>query len=75
MKRPIEFDLTDEEPTSQIYTCTVCGTTGQWGPEWSWYGSYRALDRGEPIVTCCSVACRKQHSADNAFDPKPLDAI
>ena len=71
MKQPIEFDLGDPEPAPRVYTCTVCGTTGPWGPTWSWYGAWRDVDLNpEKIITCCSVACRKQHAADNGNDSK-----
>ena len=68
-KIPIGFDLSDPEPPERIYTCSACGTKGKWGAEWSWYGSWRAVDEGKPIVYCCSVVCRRQHAADNAVDP------
>lgn len=69
MKQSIEFDLTDGEPLARVHICTVCGTTGPWGPTWSWYGAWRDVDENpEKIVKCCSVVCRKQHAADNGND-------
>lgn len=60
---PIVIELDDGLPDPpKVYTCNVCGTEGVWGEGWSWYGSYRAMDRGEPIVVCCSEHCRKKHT-------------
>jgi hypothetical protein len=42
----------------RIWLCNGCGATGPWSEAWSWYGSLKDLDDGEPIPTFCSDACR-----------------
>jgi len=44
------------------HTCTICGTTGPWTEAWVWYGSYRQIDDGEPVVKLCSPPCRAEFS-------------
>jgi len=73
VKTPIEIVLTDDEPPVRIHTCSACGTQGQWGPEWSWYGSWRDVDDGQRIITCCSVACRRQSAAELGLDSGLVD--
>ena len=45
------------------HRCTICGRDGFWGPTWSWYGSYKQLDDGAPVVKICSDACGEGLSA------------
>lgn len=41
------------------HQCSACGAFGAWGPEWSWCGSYRDIDDGNPIQKFCSATCAK----------------
>jgi hypothetical protein len=41
----------------RTYTCSVCGTSGPWRDGWQWYGAYRDVDDGKPIVIMCSDVC------------------
>lgn len=42
----------------RIHICTVCGKTGKWGMDWSWFGSERDVDDGSQIVKACSERCK-----------------
>lgn len=48
------------EVSDAVHCCSVCGTVGLWGPSWQWFGSYKDLDEGKPIVKVCSEACKKK---------------
>ena len=39
-----------------VHECDMCGKKSAWGPNWSWYGSYRDMDDGY-IVKFCSAKC------------------
>lgn len=43
-----------------MHTCSICGKTEPWGRAWVWYGSYKRLDDGKPIVKMCSARCREK---------------
>lgn len=43
----------------RYHTCSVCRKMGKWTASWSWYGSYKDLDDGKPIIKVCSEKCRK----------------
>lgn len=47
------------------HTCTVCATTGEWGPSWSWFGSLIDVDNGRNVPKFCGDVCRDQWAADN----------
>jgi hypothetical protein len=48
------------------YTCTVCGTSGVWGPSWSWFGSFKDAERNPgALPVFCAELCRQQWAADN----------
>lgn len=69
MKRKIEIDLgpvPDDEP--HIYTCSMCGKSDRWGPDWSWFGSWKDIDDGKTVVYACSVPCRQHNAANNGRD-------
>ena len=51
----IELDL------ERIHTCSVCGRRGFWTETWTWYGSYRDVDKGKAILKFCSDRCRKAY--------------
>lgn len=54
-------DETGIAPTPpKKHTCSVCQKTEEWGPKWAWYGSYRDLDDGVPVLKFCSPACAGQ---------------
>ena len=46
-----------------LHCCCVCGHLGPWNSEWSWYGSYREVDDGEPVQKFCSDACKANQLA------------
>lgn len=52
-----------DNKNSKIYTCSICGHTGIWGPEWSWteeiINPFQA-DSSEIQIICCSDKCRKK---------------
>lgn len=49
------------------YVCTVCGTAGEWGPTWSWFGSYKDAERAPGrLPVFCADPCRDQWAQDNA---------
>ena len=58
-----------EPPQKAVYTCSVCGKVSIWGDSWSWYGSYKELDDGKPIITVCSEKCKKIHSTLKTIIP------
>lgn len=41
------------------HTCSICGMTGPWTGEWSWFGSYRDIDDGIPVFEFCSANCQE----------------
>ena len=43
----------------RTHQCSVCSKVAPWGRSWQWFGSYAALDDGEPIVRTCSAECRR----------------
>jgi hypothetical protein len=45
-----------------VHVCTICEKSAEWSPAWTWYGSYRQLDDGEPVVKLCSAACKAEFS-------------
>lgn len=45
-----------------LHKCSVCHTEGVWTDSWVWYGSYRELDDGAPVVKLCSAKCKAEHS-------------
>jgi hypothetical protein len=42
------------------HECSVCHTTDAWCGSWQWFGSYKDLDDGLPVVRTCSDKCRAQ---------------
>jgi len=51
----------------RVHLCTVCGTSGVWGPAWSWFGSYKDADRNpDGLPKFCGHVCRDQWAEDNA---------
>lgn len=44
---------------AQIHECSVCHVREGWGPNWSWWGSWKAIDDGKPIRKFCSSVCRR----------------
>ena len=55
----------DDRPCE--YRCTVCGTSGVWGPTWSWFGSYKEADQAPGrLPVFCTDPCRDQWAEDNA---------
>lgn len=56
--------VVDDRPWE--YTCTVCATSGVWGPSWSWFGSYKQAERNPGgLPTFCTDVCRDQWAEDN----------
>lgn len=51
-------------PTAHQYKCDQCGTVGDWGDGWSWFGSI-ALSEEAPslIIHTCSDLCTEKMSA------------
>lgn len=39
------------------HECSSCGKLEPWSASWSWYGSYRDIDDGAPVLKFCSTAC------------------
>jgi hypothetical protein len=42
----------------KLHTCSVCGKVEQWGPSWSWYGSWADIDNGRKVAKYCSPECQ-----------------
>jgi|DEB19_MinimDraft_2_1074335.scaffolds.fasta_scaffold25355_1 hypothetical protein len=42
---------------ARLHTCTVCQVAGPWSSAWGWYGSWKQIDDGNPIVKICSESC------------------
>lgn len=47
---------------AKLHTCG-CGRCGPWDKGWCWFGSWSAIESGEPIEIACSEACRRRMSA------------
>ena len=41
-----------------MHCCCICGALGPWTEAWSWYGSVRDEDGGDPLPKFCSKVCR-----------------
>lgn len=50
-----------------VYTCTTCGKTDVWSPDWAWYGSWRDWDNGKLRRFACSELCKQGMSALTTF--------
>jgi predicted nucleic acid-binding Zn ribbon protein len=44
------------------HQCSICSKVAPWSDEWTWYGSYRQIDDGEPVVKLCSASCKAEFS-------------
>jgi hypothetical protein len=42
-----------------VYRCSVCGTKGEWGPGWYWFGSFFDEENGDIPVMVCSPECKQ----------------
>lgn len=62
MRGAIQLEEEDgyANPSGKVHTCAICGTQGEWKKPWTWYGSYKELDDGKPILKFCSDVCAKQ---------------
>lgn len=64
---PAEPDPEPRPPSGRIWACSICGTTGAWGPSWTWYGSWLDFDEtGEPTAVMCSADCAKKFNPRSA---------
>lgn len=54
-----------ERGERRLHQCCVCGQCGEWGPQWSWYGSVMDEDAGT-VAKFCSPECRKKESGEHA---------
>lgn len=46
------------------HTCSICGKVEAWDPDkWSWFGSYKQMEDGKPVVKFCSQDCANTHKA------------
>lgn len=43
-----------------IHRCSVCGTEGHWSKDWSWFGSIRDIEDGNPVEKFCSDDCKEK---------------
>lgn len=43
---------------AKVHQCSVCNDRGPWTDDWSWFGSWKAVDDGKPIKKFCSKECR-----------------
>lgn len=57
----------------RLYQCDCCGKTDVWGDTWAWYGSWRAMDDGDPLLTICSADCRVKMIADGKLPHEGID--
>ena len=48
----------------EIHQCSVCGARDAWREGWQWYGSYKDMDEGKPILKMCGDQCRVKAVAD-----------
>lgn len=55
-----DFDGPPEQPTGRVHTCSTCRTVSVWTDGWSWFGSYKEIDDGKPVLKFCSNACADQ---------------
>lgn len=53
----------DPDRPKRQHQCRVCGAVGAWGRSWLWYGSFKGMDDGDPIVITCSDRCRADAKA------------
>ena len=53
----IDEDGKNDPPSGLTHTCSACGKRSAWGPDWSWYGSWKEYEEGAPIFKACSDAC------------------
>lgn len=57
----------------RLYKCDCCERASQWDDGWAWFGSWRALDEDQPIITTCSADCRIKMVADNRLPHEGID--
>lgn len=57
---------------AQIHICSVCGNSGQWDDNWSWFGSWKELEDGEDIAKFCSTHCADHHKAQQKLAREKL---
>lgn len=68
--RHIDGTITDL-PSNRVWTCSVCGASGQWSDKHQWYGSYLDIEGGrhgkgaQPIIVTCSDGCREYAAFKN----------
>ena len=48
------------EVSDVLHTCSLCGKVERWGETWEWYGSYKDIDDGKPIIKVCGQPCKAQ---------------
>lgn len=55
------------------YRCRTCGAFFSWGPESSWYGSYRDLEKKGLAQTpiFCSDDCLNAYAKENNIKIEP----
>lgn len=46
-------------PGRVSHTCSICGKIEPWSESWSWFGSYKELEDGKPILKFCSDVCKQ----------------